>query len=189
MGPTSDPPPRGFVVTAADGGLVIRYRTRGMGGLAVFFAVWLGIWTFGCVSFTIDGLSDLNGVGWILLLFVAPFWVIEFGAVAYVAWFFGSVTRLSFGPDELVAERSLWRFRRCRVFRHGEVTAVRQVKDGGEEDSFPTWALAVIGPAEVRLLSRQPIDKSNWLGPIVAKWAGVAFEPWEPAGARKYEAL
>lgn len=191
MDAPSEPPPRGFVIIAADeSGFTIRYRTSGMGCVALFFAVWLSGWTASCVLFTAGALFNPDGVIWLLLLFMLPFWVIEFGTITYVAWFFGSQTRFTFGPDELIAERSLWRFRRRRAFRREEITAVRQIKDGGEgEDSFPSWALAVIGQTEVRLISRQPIDKSNWLGPIIARWAGVAFEPCEPAKARKYESL
>ncbi len=160
---------------------MIRYRTRGMGCLALFFAVWLSIWTACCVLFTYAALFDQQDVDWLGLLFMVPFWVAEFGVAGYVAWFFGSVTRFTFGPEELVAERSLWRFRRRKVFHRGEVTAVRQVKDGGDvvDDSFPSWALDIICRAEVRVLSRQPLDKSSWLGPIIAQWAGVGFEPAE----------
>ena len=68
-----------------------------------------------------------------------------------------------------------------------ELKEVKQVKDGGEgEDSFPSWGLALIAGTEVHVLSRQPIDKSDWLGPIIAKWAGVEFEP---AKVRKCETM
>jgi hypothetical protein len=71
-----------------------------------------------------------------------------------------------------------------------EVTAVRQVKDGGDgEDSFPSWALAVVGRTEMRVLSKQPIEKSAWLGLIVARWAGVTFEPWKAVAVQNYEVL
>jgi hypothetical protein len=187
---TAEPPP-GFEFAAADdGGCVILYRTRGMGCAARFFAIWLGTWTVGCVALANAALFQPEGINFLLLLIMVPVWAAELFVTAYVAWFFWSVTRFTFGPEQLVVERSLWRFRRCREFRRGEITAVRQIKDGGEgEDSLPSWGLAVIDRTEVRVLSPQPIEKSNWLGPVVAQWAEVAFEPCEPAKARNYETL
>jgi hypothetical protein len=123
-------------------------------------------------------------------MFLAPFWAIEFAAIGYVAWFFRSVTVFTFMPEALIAERWLLWFRRRRVFPRREIVAVKQVKDGGEgDDSFPSWGLAVIADKEVRILSRQPIDKSAWLGPVIATWAGVAFEPVDVAKRQKYETL
>jgi hypothetical protein len=187
----ADLPPRGFEVkTADDGSPVILYRTRGMGCSAAFFAGWLTIWGLVCVGGAYEALVAPAGMNLLLALFILPFWVIGFLVAGYVAWYFFSATRFTFGPDLLVVERSLWRFRRKRQFGRAEVTVVRQVKDGGEgEDSFPSWALAVVGRKEIRVLSKQPLDKSAWLGPIIARWAGVPFEPWKADPEPKYEVL
>jgi hypothetical protein len=116
-----------------------------------------------------------------MLLFLTPFWMIEIGMVLYVAWFFRSVTVFVFEPDQLLAERSLLWYRRRRVFPRQGLVVVKQVKDGGEDDSFPSWGLALVGEKEEPIISRQPIEKSDWLGPIVAEWAGVDFQPVEAA--------
>ena len=89
-----------------------------------------------------------------------------------------------------MVERSLlWRCRH-RVFPRQQVTAVKQVKDGGEgDDSFPSWGLVVMGADGVFVLSRQPRDKSDWLGPVIAKWAGAPYIPYEPAEKEKYKVL
>lgn len=180
MGSTADTP-RGFVVTTADdGSCIILYRTTGMGCASLFLAGWLGMWTVGCVALTNAALFDPEGINVFFLLWMIAMWAAEVFVVAYAAWCFWSVTRFTFGAEELVVEQSLWRFRRRSEFRRGQVTAVRQVEDGGERN--PSWGLAVMGPTEVRVLSRQPIDKSTWLGPVIARWAEVAYEPCKPGG-------
>lgn len=190
MSASADPPPRGFEVTADDGSPVILYRTRGMGCSAAFFAAWLTIGGLACVLGLYEALVAPAGMNLLLALFITPFWAVGFFVAGYVAWYFFSATRFTFGPDLLVVERFLWRWNRQRQFARADVRAVRQVKDGGEgEDSFPSWALAVVGHREVRVLSRQPIDKSAWLGPIIAQWAGVAFEPWKPNPEPQYDVL
>jgi hypothetical protein len=184
-----DAPPRGFKVAAADdGSLMIRYRTTGMGKLAVVLMVWLTIWSIGCGLITCTAIFP--PINFIFLLLMGPMWVVELVTIRWVFWFFFSVTRFLFGEEELVVERQLLWHRRRRVFRRSEVTAVRQVKDDGERrDSFYGWALVVMTGPGVELLSNQPIDKSDWFGPVVAKWAGVSFEPATPTTEQKYEEI
>ena len=60
-----DDPPRGFRVGTTDSGeLLIQYRTTGMGRLALFFAVWLTLWTGGCVRATAVALLGDGGIDW-----------------------------------------------------------------------------------------------------------------------------
>jgi hypothetical protein len=186
-----DAPPRGFKVTTADdGGLLIQYRASGMGCAAVLFGVWLTGWSAACLLGTYSALFDLAGINYVLLLFmVVPFWFVEVFTVVFVAWLYLSVTKFLFGQEELIVERQLLWYRRRRVFRASEIKAVRQIKDGKEgEDNWPSWGLLVVAGSNVKLLSRQPIDKSDWFGPVVAKWAGVSFEPAR-AEAPKYEEI
>lgn len=177
---TASPPPKGFLVTASrDGYPAVEYRTQGMIAIAWFFAVWLAIWTPGCILMTYQAFFGKNSPEYTLMLFSLPFWAGEFGVIGYVLWLFCSVTTFTFYADRLRVERSLFnRYRRTREIPRREISVVRQVKDGGEgEDSFPSWGLAVEGEANFKLLSRQKIEKSAWLGPIVARWAGVEYEP------------
>ena len=186
-----DEPPRGFQVSTSEAGdLQIRYRTTGMGCVVVFLTVWLSGWTVGCLLFTCVGIFKLDGNGWLILLFLVPFWMIDVAIFSFVAWYVRSITIFQFGPEELVIERSLMWMRRRRNFPRTELKEVKQVKDGGEgEDSFPSWGLALIAGTEVHVLSRQPIDKSDWLGPIIAKWADLTFEPAKERKREKYETL
>lgn len=181
-------PPRGFeFTTSGDGDFMIRYRTTGMGCAIVFFFVWLSGWTAGCVTFTAMALFNPEGVSYVLLAFMVPFWIVEFVTIGFLIWYFVSRTSFIFQPDQLVIERSAIWYRRRRIFPKKEITAVRQIKDGGQgNDSFPTWGLVVMAGPGVQVLNRQPIDKSDWLGSIIARWAEV---PYEPAQERKYEVL
>lgn len=147
-----------------------------MGCLALFFFVWLAGWTCGCVFGTYAALFGENAIEVGLLLFMIPFWAAEFFVLGWALWHFRSITTITFLDDELQIERRLFSYRRERVIRKDGIQCVRQIKDGGEgEDSFPSWGLAVEGEKNVKLLSRQEIEKSAWLGPIVAEWADVDF--------------
>lgn len=183
MDSTADPVPRGFDVTTSDDGCrVICYRTSGMGPYGLFCGMFLGGWTVVCALFTGTVVFNANGVNYPSMLFIGPFWLAGVLLAAYAAWYFWSVTRFTFGHKELVVDRSLLWFGRRRRFQREEVTAVRQIKDGGDGDEpCPSWALAVVARTEVHVLAVQPIDKSSWLGPVIANWAGVSFYPWEPA--------
>jgi hypothetical protein len=168
-----------------DGHMAVAYRTTGMGCLAVFLFVWLCGWTIGCVFFTYKALFGESGIDYGGLLFMVPFWCAEFLVFGYMLWHFRSITMFTFYPDRLVIERTLLHYRRQRSIPKEEIEIVRQIKDGGEgDDSFPSWGLAIEGRSNIKLLSRQEIEKSAWLGPIVARWAGVEYES---SNKKKYE--
>lgn len=175
---TATQPPKGFLVTASrDGYPALEYRTKGMIGIAVFFFFWLAIWTPGCVLMTQQAFFGKNSPEYLLMLFSLPFWAAEIGVIAYVLWLFFSVTAFTFYPDRLLVERTLYKYQRRREIPRSAIKIVRQIKDGGEgEDSFPSWGLVVEGATDLKLLSRQKIEKSAWLGPIIARWAGVEYE-------------
>ncbi len=186
----AEPHPRGFEVEVTDLGICsVRYRTSGMKGAGCFLACWLSIWTVGCVFGTYRVLID-GWAHWLLIAWLIPGWAAEIFVIGYALWFFWSVTTFKFGPDELVAERSLLRYRRERIFPRATLKEVVQVKDGGDgEDSFPSWGLVVVGEQSVKVLSRQRIEASTWLGPVIARWAGVSFTPWKPPSRNAFESL
>jgi hypothetical protein len=172
-------PPRGFQISTSETGeRSIRYRTSGMWHLMAFFGVFLAIWLQGFISIIRHIIN--NGVDYVALA-VVPMALAGVGAASYASWFFCSVTSFAFGPSTLRVERSLLWYCRRQTFNKNEIEAIKQVKDGGEdEDSFPTWGLEIIANTSAVILSRQPIDKSNWLGPFIAQWADVRFEPAQP---------
>ncbi len=146
---------------------------------ACFFILWLSGWGAACILFTgrvlFDGDVRLDNDGRCVM---ACLWLGEVTMLAYALWLFRSITTFTFHPDRLHIARSLSRFRREYTILKQDIRGVRQVKDGGEgEDTFPSWGLVVQGLRDVELLGRQDIEKSAWLGPIVAGWADVAYEP------------
>ena len=180
-------PPRGFQITTSDmGDCMIRYRTAGMGGALFFLFVWLVGWTAGCVIFTAMALFNPEGVSYWLLVFMIPFWAAEFFVIGLFAWYFFSRTNFTFESDQLVVQRSFFRYHRQRVFPKKEIAAVKQVKDSSSNDQWLSWGLVIMAGEGINVLSRQPIDKSDWLGPIIARWAEV---PYEPAQERQYKTL
>jgi hypothetical protein len=158
-----------------------------MGCAGLFFFFWLFGWTAGCVLFTTMAIFNLQRGGYFFLALMIPFWIIEFGTIGFVVWYFASSISFTFETDQLVVERSVFRYRRRRAFPKKEITAVKQIKDGGQgTDSFDSWGLVIMAAEGVQVLFKQPIDKSDWLGPIIAKWAEVHFEP---AQERQYKIL
>ena len=88
---------------------------------------------------------------------------------------------LVIGIDRLaVVHRGVFS-RRAWTASRAEVRAVTQVKDCGDDDDDdgPSgWGLLLdVGGEERSLLRREPIEVSDWLGPVLARWAGVPFVP------------
>ena len=162
----------------------IIYRSRGMG----------------CMVFFCLALSSFLFIGWLLFAVMAPDQFREFmsswfvicmigGAVAFlhaIHWglfqLFGSI-RFIGSPDALVVERELFGYRsKVRIpvesFKH-----LQQTKDGGGgengrgDDSFPSWELTLVAKRRRILLSRQPLEKSQWLGEMLSAAYGIAFKP------------
>jgi len=69
-----------------------------------------------------------------------------------------------------------------RIVDRPSIKKIVQVQDGGddEDDSFPSWGLKVVSDKDVKLIFRQPYEKSLWLGEILSQWAGVEFEKRSP---------
>ena len=144
----------------------------------------------------------LVGVPWILfmifanqrfLAFVTDEWwmPIAFGCgvvgIISTGWFaafqaFGTTT-IAATRKELEVTRELGPIIVRKTLAAGLIDHFAQLKDGGlrgwwdnEPDSFPTWALVAHGGKRLSLLSRQPLDKSDWLGAELSEWFGVPFK-------------
>lgn len=66
------------------------------------------------------------------------------------------------------------------------IELVRQMKDGGvDDDSFTSWGLYVGGPqgwldrSWRTVISREQRSQSDWLGPVLAEWYEVPYQPAE----------
>jgi hypothetical protein len=177
---TPTPLPRGFHAAQLDADTAcISYRTSGMGCLGLFWAVWWIGWTAACLWFTAQALYHPDGVYYWVLLFMVPFWIMWIIVPPVMIYYFWSLTRFILGPDALVIERRFLGWCRRRVIDRASITAVKQVRDGDEE-TYPSWHLVVAADSEVTMLYMQPRDKGEWLGHVIAAWAGLHFEPAPP---------
>jgi hypothetical protein len=159
-------------------GVVIHHRHTGMGCMNVFCAVWLAIWTIGCVfllrAYLTGAPSDDGST--IPLWLVVVFWGFELIAgTIIVRLLFGKET-FHLRDEALVIEQTVLGCRSSKTVVRRSIRELVQVKDGGEdEDSFPSWGLKLKGDTDVSLITRQPYPKSRWLGRRIARWAEVTF--------------
>jgi len=175
-------PPKGFNLEyTVNGYPLIKYRTTGMTDLKIFFAIWLTIWTFACVIFTIRAFMAPEGIDVVLLLILIPFWAAEFFAIGGVIWHFGSIMSFEFGDGKLTVSRNCLNYKRKREVFKSNIIKVRQVKDGGEsgEESFDSWGIVIEADKKYKILHCQPIDKSEWLGRTIGEWAQKEYKPWQ----------
>jgi len=185
------PLPAGFKLHApAPGTMHIEFANERRSCLVIFLGVWMAGWTVACVFLLSQLLAgqrlapnepgsfmNSSAGAW---LFATPFFVAEIFMGLLLLWLWHGRTELLHGENDMRLVQRFFRFPRQKFLRRNDITRVIQVKDGGEgDDSFPTWGLKVevSGGDQVMLLWRQPIEHSDWLGPLVAEWAGKPFEP------------
>ncbi|MBC7819104.1 MAG: hypothetical protein IAG10_19620 [Planctomycetaceae bacterium] len=172
--------PKGFQIETDESGHEwISYRTSGMGCL-LWFLVILLVGVGG--SFALVANHDPAGM---LRLFDSTGASIGLGcglvAMAYFVWFlmfhlFGT-TFFGLRPSELTIRKRLFGLSLAKSIDRDKMECFEQIKDGGEgDDSFPSWGLNLLAGRRFRLLSRQPIEKSDWLGPKLAEFFGIEFK-------------
>lgn len=178
-----EPVPPGFTLHISDRHrLVIHYRWSGMGALTAFLVVWLSGWSLGCVALLHAYLNPGPGDP-VPLAVLMSFWtaeIIVFGLLVYL-----HISRKTFTLDaqSLTIHTQLWRWQWQRVIHKHQIAELIQVQDGGKgRDSFPSWGLHLVGfsKARLKLVSRQPYEKSAWLGQVIAQWAGAPYLPAPP---------
>ncbi len=174
-------PPDGFRLEYSEiGNPLLKYRTKGMKQVMIFFIIWLSIWTSACVFFTNHALTAPGGIKVGLLLFMVPFWAAEFITIGYVIWYFGSVISYEFQPEKLIVSRNCFMYRKQRELLKNQISKIKQVKDGGEgEDTFDSWGIIVEADKKYKILYRQQAEKSEWVGRIIEKWSQKEYIPWQ----------
>lgn len=172
--------PAGFLAPRFDGDEVeLRYQSTGLRHVAVPRTLQLCVWIFLCLVFTI-------GMGrepeWVVVAIVAGVWIVAGKWTWWILWQYCSTASFRFRRDVLIIDRHLFGFRRRTNVPRRAVTAVEQIHSQGQKvdhrSASPTWDLDVfLGGFTVNALHEQPIEKSDWLGPLVALWAQVEFHP------------
>ena len=170
------------MTTSRDGQVVINRRRAGkpwfMWTFYLLFGGWLLGWVFAAVFLTYQALVTRKMPLWPAVLW----WVcgiVIFRYVFGVAWWrLSSVTAYTFHEDKLLVENIFLTRRTRRAVDKRDIRIVRQVYDGGKVDDLVThsWGLLLECPGKLMLLSHEEFETSDWLGPIVAQWAGVSYE-------------
>jgi len=170
--------------------LVIRYR-QPLSIAAVFgrSLLWLA-WTAACVGITIvlvdrpDPITTFIAVG---------FWMFSVLVLLANVWRFWSYAVFRLRKEELLAEGALGFVRLKHQFRKNCIRRVIQVQSGGPEsqvhdgEGFPCWSLYMDTESMGRfILHDQPLEKSSWLGPIIARLADVPFVPFDQFTEHKF---
>ena len=175
--------PKGFhVTTLGDGCLAIDFhppRTAWLGWtLLVIDMAWLVFWSLAGVFATYRSSNYGDPPWWFTVLW----WLMGFGVLCLLgtfSWRLCAVTRFTFYNDHLLIQRMFFKIQIRRNISRRNIRVVRQVYDGRDWDEShePAWGLLVQAPIPGRLLTGGERKWSAWLGPIVAKWAEVRYEP------------
>ena len=177
--------PVGFKVGISKSEKVIRYRSKGMGCMVFFVgSICLGLSVFFTFSFFFDAPRDFFGedAGYIRSKPWFPYaMTLFYGAIAVglfdTLWKIFGITEFRFTPKALSIRRSLFFLSRSKVIESSNLIRLQQIKDGGDgEDSFPSWGLLAYAPGKTKILSKEGIDKSDWLGPEIASYYAIPFE-------------
>ena len=174
-------PPKGFTLDhTLNGYPIIKYRSTGKIASGIFLAIWLACWTFACFGMTIHALDTPGEVKVGLLLFSIPFWAAEFFVVGYVIWYFGNKRIFEFTSDKLIVARTCWMYKKQREIVMNNIAKIRQIKEKSEsaEEGFSSWGIVIEADKKYKILYGQKIEKSEWLGRIIADWAKKEYVPW-----------
>ncbi|AFY37297.1 hypothetical protein Lepto7376_0923 [[Leptolyngbya] sp. PCC 7376] len=163
--------------------MVIDYERTGMDEMNIFLMVWLSLWTVGCLGLLVAYIEGLQGTSVntsepIPLVMVIFFWAADL--VAAIVLINALFSKQSFHLDyaDLTIHTKLWRWHRTRKIPKSNIQSVVQIKDGDRgKDSFPSWGLQLKGKSSITLIFRQPYEKSEWLGQMIADWAKLPFTP------------
>ena len=155
-----------------DGTVQFVYRGAGSAGTVFFFTVILVMWTAFLVAALFGWMGDVPA-GWLIFASAG-----ELVTVAWLSWMIFSRTRLVLSPKRLSIELSFWRWRWTSHLPRQAIRAVRQTQDGGTDgDTILRFGLRVEAEHPITVLAHQEDYMSSYLGPEIARWAGVAYIP------------
>jgi hypothetical protein len=174
-------PPKGFHFEyTVNGYPLITYRATGTTGTKVFLAIWLTLWTLGCIFFTMYAFLGPGGTNVVLLLVLILFWAGDFLVLGAIIWNFVSIMSFELGNEKLIVSRTCLKYKKKREIVKNYIVKIKQVKDGGEgaEGTFDTWGIIIEADKKYKILHYQSIEKSEWVGRILEEWSQKEFVPW-----------
>ncbi len=161
--------------------LRIVYRATGIEGLLLFPNVGVvGIcsaWGYGIITDPKAVYNLIFGKWWMIFATIAGISAMVFVTGSAIIHLFGR-TVILISSDRVSVSRRLFGLGLTKSIPQSEISHLEQIKDGGEhDDGSPSWGLRLIGRRIFWLLSRQPFEKSVWLGNFIAEWLHVEFKP------------
>ena len=176
--------PTGFTLQDRGDRVVIVYRSRGMGFLVAFllffmaFSILIGLLLLPGFLLNPPHLWALVSKKTLQVLFCLPPIAVAAWIVYLLLWKLFGLTTFEVSQQELVVSKRLLGWQRLQRIPASTISRLEQCKDGGEgRDSFPSWELKLYAQSPLTLLSREPIDKSDWLGEFLAHYYRVDFQP------------
>lgn len=172
-------PPKGLVVRETETGWVIVCALQGF-ALARWLIACLAV-AFGAAAVMAARMShDTTSPAQFESPDMALWMALVFGGSALLMagiWvrLFIVRTSLILERDALVIEHSLGRWRRTRRVPWNTVRGVHQRRSDDPEVKTPSWCLIIEAERDIRLLPAQTREMSDWLGPVLADWAGKKF--------------
>jgi hypothetical protein len=173
--------PPGFTMAPSAGeDFVIHHKRSGMGCMNAFYVCWLVVWSGLCVvvlQLYLHGASMKKPP----LLLVLMAWAFEAAGLWFTIYSLFSRKTYRTDATSLTVETVVLGFKRSKTIPKATIKRFIQVRDGGYRrggrtvDSFPSWGLEVDAGKNIRLLLKQPYEKSRWLGQALARWAQVEF--------------
>ncbi len=140
--------------------------------MVIFLIVWVSFWTPFCIiifeetilknSSIIDHPSDY----FMLIGFLAG----EITVLYTLMKIFFGRTYFILEEKKLKVTHHLFGWSKSHVFPLNEISGFNRIKDGGEEDTFPSWGLIVNAKKSIKVLSRQEPEKSIWLKKLLYSW-------------------
>lgn len=148
-----------------------------MRGLFILYIVNMLIFGVGGIYLTRKNLFQ-PGIEAFDILEVTIFLLVYFGLGLVGIWYFFAQSTYTLMKDRLVVVSSLGIFRRAEEILKKDIYLIQQVQDGRySEDSFVRWGLVLNGgKRRWRLLYRQNVEVSYWLGEVVSDWSDIEFE-------------
>ena len=178
-------PPIGFQIFNDDLKYRISYKSKGMGCMIFFVGsiqLIMGVTFTSGLFFDIpenffgEDADYIKSKSWFPVAMILFYSAVLFGCIS-VLWKLLGVTTYELSPQDLTLRRTFLFFSRNQNISAEEIQKVSQFKDGrSEEDSFPSWGLHLHAGRKIKLLAREPIDKSDWLGAELASYYDIEFE-------------
>jgi hypothetical protein len=173
--------PKGFSIQSLNIGtsLDLTYKSHGMGCMIAFTMIMPLVLGGAFLGFALASPTEFQNfvfaTWWTPICFCCGLFAILYFLYFSVFNLFG-VTQFVADRHKLTIRKSVWFWSSSRSIDRNASLRFEQLKDGGEgEDSFPSWGLRAVGSKKLMLLSRQPLEKSDWLGQLLSEHFGSEF--------------